>query len=336
VLVVAAGFVGYHRWRTSGFAWAEFTGAVAGMDWSWISAALAAVLATYVGRTLRWEIMLRPLTDKASLKRIFVATCIGFTAVVFFGRAGEPVRPFLISKAEGVSFSSQVAAWVVERILDLLMVLVVFGIALTQVGRSSVRPGPWFQTTLEAAGYTAGVTGLLCLTLLVALRQFRGRVRERLLEALEFLPGPVHARLKRFLTSFEEGMESTRNPVFIWKLVAYSLVEWAVIVVAFYCVFQAFPATTNLRMNDVVIALGFIVFGSALQIPGVGGGMQIAAALVLTQFFGITLEVASGISLVLWVVNFVSIVPVGLVLAFREGIKWRNLRKISSSEDYAV
>ena len=82
-------------------------------------------------------------------------------------------------------------------------------------------------------------------------------------------------------------------------------------------------------MNDVVIALGFIAFGSALQIPGVGGGMQIAAALVLTQFFGLTLEVASGISLVLWLINFVSIVPVGLVLAFHEGIKWRSLRHIA-------
>ena len=53
-----------------------------------------------------------------SLWRVFSATAIGFTAVVLFGRAGEPVRPYLIAKKEGVTFSSQVAAWVVERILD--------------------------------------------------------------------------------------------------------------------------------------------------------------------------------------------------------------------------
>ena len=77
------------------------------------------------------------------LWRIFTATAIGFTAVVLFGRAGEPVRPYLIAKKEGVSFSSQIAAWIVERILDLLMVLLIFGIALTQVSaqrRSSPVP----------------------------------------------------------------------------------------------------------------------------------------------------------------------------------------------------
>jgi hypothetical protein len=57
--------------------------------------------------------------------------------------------------------------------------------------------------------------------------------------------------------------------------------------------------------------------------------MQIAAVVVLTQFYALSLEVASSIALVLWLVNFVSIVPVGLFLSFHEGIKWRNLKNIT-------
>ena len=53
--------------------------------------------------------------------------------------------------------------------------------------------------------------------------------------------------------------------------------------------------------------------------------------LVLTEFFGITLEAASGIALVLWIITFVVIVPLGLVLAFHEGIQWRNLRHIEQT-----
>jgi ABC-type sulfate transport system permease component len=56
--------------------------------------------------------------------------------------------------------------------------------------------------------------------------------------------------------------------------------------------------------------------------------MQIATVLVLTEFYGISLEAASGIALVLWVITFVVIVPLGLVMAFHEGIKWRSLRHI--------
>lgn len=322
-----AAFVAY-RWRTSGFAWHEFTTALAGVDWSWLSLALALILATYVGRALRWEVMLRPLQKHTSLWRIFSATAIGFTAVVLFGRAGEPVRPYLISKKEGVTFSSQVAAWVVERMLDLLMVLVIFGLALSQISRSAIQHGPRVKIVLEAGGYTAGVTGVACLALLLGLRKFEGGVQKRLMEGLSFLPAIMAAKIAKALQSFGEGMESTRSGARTSLLVFYTVVEWCVIAASFGCVFKAFPATHELGVTDVVILLGFVCFGSIVQIPGVGGGMQIVTVLVLTEFFGITLETASGIALVLWIITFVVIVPLGLALAFHEGIKWRNLRHI--------
>ena len=337
VALFGLGVFVYYRWRTSGFVWHTFVDSLAGVDWSWLALALATILLTYVVRALRWEVMLRPLSDKVSLWRLLVATCIGFTAVVLFGRAGEPVRPFLIAKKESVSFSSQVAAWVVERILDLLMVLVIFGIALTQVGRSAIQHGPRVQAVFQAAGYMAGITGAACLALLIGLRQFRGRVRTRLLEAISFLPSRLHRRIDTFLAAFEAGMESTRNASSTWLLLLYSALEWVVIAGSFYCIFRAFPATSFLSLTDVIITLGFIAFGSAVQIPGVGGGMQLATMVVLTEFYGISLEASTGVALMLWINNFVVIVPVGLALAFHEGIKWRSLRYLGdSSSGYSL
>ena len=171
------------------------------------------------------------------------------------------------------------------------------------------------------------------MTLLIGLRQFRGRVQERIIAALGFLPQPLVARIEKVLLSFEEGMQSTRSTAYTLLLVLYTVIEWIMIAAAFWCIFKAFPATSNLGITDVVILLGFIAFGSAVQIPGVGGGMQIAAVLVLTEFFGIGFEVASGIALVLWFITFVVIVPLGLVLAFREGINWRNLRHLETEAE---
>lgn len=324
-----------YRWRTSGFAWSEFASALRHVDWSWLALSQLLVLITYFGRALRWEIMLRPLRRDASLWRIFTATAIGFTAVVLFGRAGEPVRPYLIARKEGVSFSSQIAAWLVERMLDLLMVLVLFGIALTQVSHSAIQPGPKTRVILEVGGYIAGFTGAACLALLIGLRQFRGHIQERLVSALAFLPDPLVARIQKVLVSFEEGMQSTRRVSFTLLLVIYTILDWLVVAAAFGCLFRAFPATANLGIADVFILLGFIAFGSAVQLPGVGGGMQIATVLVLTEFFGITFEAASGIALVLWIITFVVIVPVGLALAFHEGINWRNLRHLETEAEKA-
>jgi uncharacterized protein (TIRG00374 family) len=348
--LAAAAWVGY-RWRTSGFAWDKFKGSLSNLDWRWMTAALVLILVTYFGRALRWEVMLRPLREgilnpaglavpsqKATglpegLWDIFSATAIGFTAVVLFGRAGEPVRPYLIAKKQGVPFSSQIAAWVVERILDLLMVLLIFGVALTQVSHSTLQPGPRMRLVLQASGYTAGLAGAVSLTLLVALRQFRGRVQQRLTGALSFLPERFAGRIGGFLAAFEEGMQSTRSTWFAFLLLLYTVLEWVLIAGAFWCVLQAFPDTRGFGLTEVVILLGFVCFGSVLQLPGVGGGMQIAAALVLTEFFGLTLESATGIAVVLWLVTFVAIVPVGLILAFHEGVQWRNLRHLDTKLD---
>lgn len=330
--VAALVFVGY-RWHTSGFSWRAFVDSLRNVDWNWLALALVLILGTYIGRALRWEVMLRPLAKKADFLRVLVATCIGFTAVVLFGRAGEPVRPYLIARREGVSFSSQVAAWVVERILDILMILIIFGIALTQVSHSGIRSSPRIAVILQAGGAVAGLTGAACLALLIGLRQFKGVVQERLLDALAFLPDRLHARIATFFTAFGDGMQSTRSSSFTSLLVFYSLLEWVVISGCFYCVFRAFPATAQLDFTDIVIVLGFVSFGSVLQIPGVGGGMQIVTVLVLTEFYGIGLEAASSVALMLWLISFVAIVPVGLALAFHEGIKWRSLKHIGSETE---
>ena len=195
--------------------------------------------------------------------------------------------------------------------LDLLMILLIFGIALTQVSRSAIQPGPRIRVILEAGGYTAGFTGAACLALLIALRQFRGRAAALLDAFCRFSRTGCWDESRTVLSSFEEGMQSHAQHASTLLLIVYTIVEWLVIAAAFACVFQAFPATRSLGVTDVVIVLGFVAFGSAVQIPGVGGGMQIATVLVLTEFFGVGLEAASGIALVLWIISFVAIVPIG-------------------------
>ncbi len=81
-------------------------------------------------------------------------------------------------------------------------------------------------------------------------------------------------------------------------------------------VLRAFPAADGLSFNDILTTMGFVVFAGAIQIPGIGGGMQIATILVLTEMYGVGVEAASGIALVLWATNFLTALPLGLGMAF--------------------
>lgn len=332
--VLATGLYLYFRAGQGQFVWREFLSAMARVRGPWLAASIAAILLGYLVRALRWEVLLRPLTRDVYLWDLFVATCIGFTAVVLFGRAGEAVRPYLISRKASVAFTSQVAAWLVERILDTMMVLLIFGIALTQVENSGLTPGPRTRVVIEAGGWLAGLTGGACLAVLAGLRWFRGQARQRLLDALGFLPDAALERIRNFLHAFDQGMQSTRDRWFLRLLVLYTILEWAVITAAFVFVIRAFPVLDALRFTDAIILLGFVAFGGVLQIPGLGGGTQIATVLVLTELYNVGLEAASGVALILWIVGFLVVVPVGLGFAFHEGIKWRNMKQVG--EDLEV
>jgi len=337
-LIILGGALFAYRMDDSGFSWNEFVASLAGVRWVWLVASLPPILLTYVVRALRWRVFLLPVAPHASLWKITTATCIGFTAVVLFGRAGEAVRPYLIARSHDVPISTQVAGWLVERILDTLMVMLLFGVALAQVAGSgySVVPGPKMRIVLETGGWLAGLTAAVCLAVLVGMRLFRGQVHTRIADSLEFLPERLVGRIRDFFAAFDEGMQSTRETSSVVLLIVYTVATWLLVGTAFFCVFRAFPAIAALSVSDVVMILGFVCFASVLQIPGVGGGIQIATVLVLTEMYHATLEVSSGVALVLWASGFLSIVPIGLILAFHEGIKWRNMRHVGEESLYKI
>jgi uncharacterized protein (TIRG00374 family) len=324
-----------YRWQTGGFAWTEFRATFVHVRWGWLALSIPVILLTYAGRALRWSVMIRSLKPDPSFWGILDATCIGFTAIVFFGRAGELVRPYLIANREKVPFPSQLGAWLLERILDLLVVLLIFGAALAAISRSGVAVGPGMRWVMEAGGTIILLTGGGCILFILLFRYMSDAMHHRIMDALRFLPEAAHARVEKLLAGFIQGLGSTRSGGYVSRLVLYSLLEWFIIISCFVCMFRAFPATEHFSLTDVIVFVGVVSIGAAIQIPGVGGGMQVASILVLTEFFRLSLEVSTGIALVLWMVSFLVVVPVGLVLTFRQGLNLRKLTHISEEEQAA-
>jgi len=328
IVAVLGGLLLGLRWREASFQWSEFATMFSRLDWRWIAAATAFGLLTYVGRALRWQILLRPLRRNSSLAKLISATAIGFTAIVLFGRPGELVRPYLISVKEEVPFSSQLAAWFLERIYDLLTALLIFGIALSHVRASGAAVGPGLQWVLQAGGYAAAVVGALCIALLFVFRQFSAQMRQRLLDALSFLPQTYSHKVERVVTAFAQGVESTKSRGSVCLVAFYSMFVWALIVSCYLCALRASPATAGLSLTDVVILVGFVSFGCVVQIPGVGGGMQLVTVIVLTELFGLGLEASTGVAILLWIITVVVVLPIGFLAALQQGLSWGKLRGV--------
>jgi uncharacterized protein (TIRG00374 family) len=310
------------------FDWSLARSSIAGLRWKWLAVALVPILATYYGRALRWAVFLKPVKPDPSIAALTSATVIGFTAITLLGRPGEFVRPYLIAVKERVPVTSQIAAWILERIFDLLMALLVFAFALTRVRGSGMQVGEKLEWVLSAGGHIVGIMCTTILLLILSFRHLAKPVQNRLTAALGHLPERRFQRIERWISAFVQGMESTRSDGALLLIFFYSAVEWLLIAACYWCLARAFSGMVTLNIVDVLIFMGFVSFGSAVQIPGIGGGIQVVAVIVLTELFGVRLELATSFAFLTWILTFVAIVPIGLILALKEGLDWHSLSRI--------
>lgn len=296
----------------------------------WLALSWALVLGTYYWRALRWNVMLKPLNPNVSTSTLYAFTAIGFTAVLLFSRAGEIVRPYLIARHAKVAFASQMAAWVLERMYDLLCVLILFGFALGAISTSGVQVGDSLRPILRAAGALGGSAAVGCLLLLLAFQVWAGRIADLVKPFLLRLPRWLSTRAVSLMehgVALSEGARSLRATSY---LLAFSALHWMNVLLCLQAVFLAFPETAALSFGSVVVYLGFTAFGGILQIPGVGGGYQIVSILVLNGMFGIGIEAATGFALVSWLTTFLVVAPLGLLLSARYGVHLVQVKKFSS------
>jgi hypothetical protein len=50
--------------------------------------------------------------------------------------------------------------------------------------------------------------------------------------------------------------------------------------------------------------------------------------MVLSELYGVRIELATSAALMIWIVTFVVVVPFGLLLALHEGLNWKRMRQL--------
>jgi len=329
--LVAAWFF-FRRLATADFEWDRFWTTFTQLHTGWLTAGVVLVFLTYVGRALRWQVMMRPLAPHARFSKLLSATIIGFTGIVILGRPGELIRPYLIAIREKTPFSSQMAIWLLERIWDLLVVLAMFGFGLSRVEIDPNTVGPSMQWLLRTGGIVVAGLCTVCVGILLMIGIFSDAAQRRIREAMPVIPERFRSRVEEVLLAFAGGMKATRSGSYNVQILAYSVAEWAIIVAGTWCLLRSFPQTANFSFVDSAVFIGFVAFGSIVQIPGIGGGMQVASVVILTELFGVDLAAATGVAVLIWLSMYVFIAPVGILLAVHEGLKWKELRHLDTEK----
>jgi uncharacterized protein (TIRG00374 family) len=328
VVLAVLVYLQFRTWRN--FDWARLF--QYRLNWHHILHGVVYIYLAYFLRAVRWKLFLRPVRKQASIMGLIPPTLIGFTGLALLGRPGEMIRPYLIARRENLPFASQVAVWAVERIFDVggFTVLMVAGIFLPSKLRTFTAAAPpevrhWIHLT----GYAliALVLGLLCAAVVMS---YRGNGIAQWVEGrFSHLAENLGHRIAQKIREFTVGLNTIHGPFAFLQLSAVSVLMWWVIALAYKEVTHAYGAPmSSMSATKVLLLMGASMIGSMVQLPGVGGGSQLATISALDHVFDIVpKELAVSCGIMLWLVTFVAVVPVGLLLSHRERL---SLRKLSA------
>ncbi|HEY6768653.1 MAG TPA: lysylphosphatidylglycerol synthase transmembrane domain-containing protein [Candidatus Sulfotelmatobacter sp.] len=312
------------HWQT--FDWGTFWSQTHRINKLHVLHGIALIYAAYILRAIRWKLFLRPVRPQTKFSEMVSPTLIGFTGLALLGRAGEFIRPYLIARRTTLPFSSQLAVWAVERIFDMgaFAVLVVLAIFLPSALQSI--PHPEYYRQFRDAGFVlialvAAVGGGA-----VLIRRSGEAVAQWIEKKFAHLSSGLGHRLAQKVREFRLGLNTIDNPLsFLW-LALVSLGMWYVIALAYKEVTHSYGMDAlEIPVSQLLILMGASMAGSMVQLPAVGGGSQMATIATLSAVFDVPPEMAASCGILLWLVTFAAVVPLGLLLAHHERLSLRKL-----------
>lgn len=219
---------------------------------------------------LRWQLLIEAAGHKASFLDALAGLSIGYFVNFAVPRLGEVTRCLSVKKNSSISFLSLLGTVIIERVVDILSLLIFLGITLLlQFDHilDFVRINVWqplyrlFSQKISVHFLLLMLVGGMGMLLLLFLwKNWRKKNEHRL-----------PSWLSKFLQSFREGLISIGRLKKRSLFFLYTLLIWAGYFFMTYFWFFVFPESSGLGWGAClsIVAIGTI----GRSIPIQGGGM---------------------------------------------------------------
>ncbi|MGJ3240696.1 MAG: lysylphosphatidylglycerol synthase transmembrane domain-containing protein [Anaerolineae bacterium] len=283
------------------------------------------VLLTLAGlytRAYRWHLL---LGGQISVRRCFHINNIAYMLNMMIPlRIGELARIALVTQGEAtVTPSYALAGIVLERLIDLIILLLVLGVALLML--------PVAEYISLTSAMLAGIVGGLLLILLVLAHAPQRVYRvlswfEVRLTILQIL------KLEQRFHQFQQGLQVLTSTHQTLALIGWSLLSWALTFAVGYVLLLAFFGQATLAVVlffNAFASVAVTTVNAISYVPSAVGPYQASVVLAL-QVIGITepAGVPLAFAIVLHLVNFVTVSAMGVMGMISEGLSWLSLWRL--------
>src|SRR4029450_2942677 len=290
-------------------------------------------LMTYAWRAFRWQYLLAPI-GPARFSTAFQTTVIGFAASFLLPtRAGEVLRPYLLAGAQGLPPPACFATIILERLLDLVTVLLLFGVFVLLVDPASLSGDPAMYARVKAGGLFAAGASIAGFLVFYFLAGHPERLGAWALRIERVLPDKLARMVAGLVESFAQGLAIMRRPAHLLGSLVLSFPLWLSIALGIWVTSRAFHMTFSYVGSFLVMTL--LVVGVAVPTPGQVGGFHAAYKIAVMTFFSAPEATAGGAAIVLHAISFGPVTLLGLLFMAREGLSLGRMAAMAGAEKKA-
>lgn len=227
-------------------------------------------LASHVLRAYRWTILLKPFAGRQiNLVNSFYAVILGYAINVAIPRGGEVARLLSICKDEKLAWPGVLSTLLVDRMLDMALLVFLLGTCLVFLPQSFLETFP---------ALLKGGIGLLIATIIgLLLLPYAGSILRFLLKQNFIackLPKSVLDKLTEMAEQFDSGTRALKDPVGYPLIAALSFVIWGLYWCNFYFMLPAFHLEKIIGPVDTLIIFTIGSVGVLIPTPGNAGSFH--------------------------------------------------------------
>lgn len=286
----------------------------------WILPALVATILALVIRAYRWKFFLQDYS-KIKYQSLWRSVCVGYMANNLLPfRIGEIVRAWFLARKENRKTSEVFGTIVLERILDILSILILYVLFVIYfaTGKSVNLP-----REMVYGAWIMAVIALGALAFLILLKSKTESVRRLLDRILVIFPEAISNKANQMLDAFIEGLWIINS----WKSIiitfSLSMLIWLVLAFAYLYMFFAVGIPANLMLSlFLIVALAFAV--SIPSAPGFIGTFHWVGQQALL-LMGLKGNVEAYV-LMAHLLAYIPVVVLGLFYLSLENISFSELR----------
>jgi uncharacterized protein (TIRG00374 family) len=281
-------------------------------------------------RAKRWGVLLEPVKKNVGFKNLFATTIIGYMMNNLFPRSGEVIRPYILGKHENISRASAFATIIVERIIDTVMFLLMFGVAILYFKDKITDSIPSIGSAVIIL--SAAIFLMLAWILFMLISPSKSLRVVKFFTG--FLPVKLHEKVDNIFDSLLTGFEVLKKPSLFFRIAIYSVMLWAVYLLSTYIPFYSFnillaEGGTNLLKGlwDANLLLVLINVAMFIPSPAATGPYHYICKVTLVNMFAVSETNALGYGTTTHAMSFLLYLIAGLFYFFKYNYKFSEIKE---------